>query len=433
MDDDHHEFKPILSEIVDRPVNPLGRTMFWAIVFLMLIIVTWTAIGEVDVVVTARGTVIPKGNVKVVQALDTGVIKHIHVNEGDYVEKDQVLMSIDTATTAPALNSLQERLDQTKLEISALKALSEDTDFIANLSLSTQHLRQLQNDSYVATLQSLKDQTETKKLELSKIIEQLGSIESQKTTIKESLSLNVKKRKRLYKVLDIIPIEEYSRVKELISQQKAKLKELDFQSQELSHQTKQINSELSFIKEKFKSDTLAQLLEKEKECTQLEAQIQEATFINAKQRILSPVDGYVVSLGAHTIGGVVTPAQKIMSIVPKDSELVIQAFVQNQDIGFVKKALPVKLKIDTFSFQKYGFLTGEVSHISNTSIEDEKRGQIYEIFIKPLTDSLMVAGKREFLSTGLSLTAEINVGKRRIFEFFIYPLIKYMDEGMSVR
>lgn len=113
--------------------------------------------------------------------------------------------------------------------------------------------------------------------------------------------------------------------------------------------------------------------------------------------------------------------------------LEIKATVLNQDIGFVKEGMPVSVKIDTFNFQKYGMIDGTVKTVSKNSIEDEKLGPVYEVYVTPLTHTLKVEGKDENIRTGMSLTAEINVGKRRIIEFFIYPLIKYLDEGMSVR
>lgn len=91
-----------------------------------------------------------------------------------------------------------------------------------------------------------------------------------------------------------------------------------------------------------------------------------------------------------------------------------------------------KIKIDTFSFQKYGFFEGKVITVGNFSI-DEKLGAIYEIKIEPNGQRLIVKGEKRYLEAGMSVTTEIKVGKRRVIEFFIYPIIKYLDEGLSVR
>jgi hemolysin D len=135
----------------------------------------------------------------------------------------------------------------------------------------------------------------------------------------------------------------------------------------------------------------------------------------------------------HTEGGVVTPAQELLRVVPKSSPLIMKVKVLNKDIGFIKKQMQSAVKIDTFNFQKYGLVEGEVMHISNDAIEDEQLGFVYEVFIKPKQKYMEVEGEKVTISSGMSVTAEVKVGKRRIIEFFIYPLIKYLDEGMSVR
>ena len=135
----------------------------------------------------------------------------------------------------------------------------------------------------------------------------------------------------------------------------------------------------------------------------------------------------------HTIGGVVTPAEKIMTIVPKSAKMVVKAKVLNQDVGFIEANMPVSIKVDTYNFQKYGILNGKVTLVSPNSIEDEKLGPVYEVYIEPQNTTLLVEGKEQSIKFGMTTTNEIKIGKRRIIEFFIYPLIKYMDESIKVR
>jgi hemolysin D len=190
---------------------------------------------------------------------------------------------------------------------------------------------------------------------------------------------------------------------------------------------------MAYLQQNFKATTLNDLSEREKQATQLKASLEEATFKNARQTLVAPVAGYVHELFVHTVGGVVTPAEKIMSIVPVDMPLVIQSTVMNRDIGFVKTGMPVAIKVDTFDFQKYGTLNGVVTQVDKDSRDDQKLGPVYTIYVTPKQHNLLVDGKWQTLSSGLSVTSEIKTGKRRIIEFFIYPLIKHLNEGMSVR
>jgi hemolysin D len=86
-----------------------------------------------------------------------------------------------------------------------------------------------------------------------------------------------------------------------------------------------------------------------------------------------------------------------------------------------------------YAFQKYSILRGVTRNIAKHSIDDEKLGPVFEVFITPLQTTLMVEGVETSITSGMSVTTEIKVGKRRIIEFFVYPLIKYLDEGIKVR
>jgi len=241
------------------------------------------------------------------------------------------------------------------------------------------------------------------------------------------------REKRLREVADIISKSEYEKAVNDVLTYGNNIEQLTHKLEELAQQKSRILHEIAYITESFRTTTLKEYSDKHKAATEINAEIDKTNFRNEKQKILSPVDGYVSNLYFHTIGGVVTPAQKLMTVVPFDTPLVVRATVLNKDIGFVKDGMPVSIKIDAFDFQKYGIVNGTMRSISKHSTDDEKLGPVYEVFITPLETTLFVEGKRVPITSGMSLTAEIKVGKRRIIEFFIYPLIKYLDEGIKVR
>jgi len=332
--DDSHEFKPILAEIEDAPLNPIGNTMFWIIIIFMLVAALWMYFGKVDIVVTARGLIIPSGEEKVVQSLDKGVVTTLAVKEGEYVTEGQIVAIVSPAEHEPGL-------------------------------------------------------------ELNNIREEEARVSEQLADSRSKYSITLAEKNRLASVRDIIPQSRYDSVAK--------------EASELSHNIAALSASLSELRNKR---------------LQLEKQ---------KQILKSPIDGYVNEIMVHTIGGVVTPAEKIMTIVPKDASLQIKAKVLNQDVGFVETGMPVSIKVDTYNFQKYGILDGVVTVVSPNSIKDEHLGDIYEVYIEPKNTTLLVEGKEQTIKYGMTTTNEIKIGKRRIIEFFIYPLIKYMDESIKVR
>lgn len=429
--DDAHEFKPVLSEIEEAPVSPVGRFTFWIIVAIMVVTVLWLTIGKVDIVVSARGMVIADGESKIVQPLDTGVISNILVKEGDFVKKGHVLMEIDPATTEPELESVQKNLRDTLIEIDRLKATASGNNFSTDTEESETAV--IQQSLYNASIAAKQNQIEVKKLELLKIQDELNASKSELSTKQQILDSTLDKEKRMKNVLDIIAYDDYQNVVNEVKTLKTDVSKLNYKISELNSQKIQTLKEINAIEEEFKASNLEKLADKTKAANELQANAEQIIFRNTKQKITSPCDGYVDKLFVHTLGGVVTPAQQLFAITPSETPILVKATVLNQDIGFVKENMPVSIKIDTFNFQKYGLIDGEVKTVSKNSIIDENLGPVYEVYITPLNHSLMVEGKEEEIRTGMSLTAEINVGKRRIIEFFIYPLIKYLDEGMSVR
>lgn len=431
---DHHEFQPLLVEIEDRPLNPLGRSVLWIVFGVIFFGILWLSFATIDIVVSARGKVVPTGEVKILQPIETGVISKILVKEGEYVKKDQVLMQIDPSVTQTSLASKDKDLIVHILENERLSALvenrkptwSESNHLDKALLSEQQDLYTHQHDS----LNASKSQYSMKK---SQAQAQYNSSKSDVQRLEGILQKEQMHLKRMEKVLDIIARNDYEEVLKSAHNISEQLNMARHKEQESKQHLKEIEHEEKVYIEQTISTWFNQLLDKKKELRALESEINAISFQNRQQQIKAPLSGYVAKLMVNTEGGVVTPAEKLISLVPDDAPLIVKATVLNQDIGFVTKQMPVAIKIDAFTFQKYGLIEGVVDSIGNDAIEDEKQGLIYEIKVTPKTDTLTVEGKEKRLEPGMNVTAEIKVGKRKIIEFFIYPIIQYMDEGLSVR
>jgi hemolysin D len=430
--DDSHEFKPTMVEIEEKPTHPLGRIVFWIVVATIVFFGIWFFFGQVDVVVSARGTVIPEGDVKTLQPLDTGIVSTILCKEGDFVKKGQVLMEIDPSITAPELQSKKKTLDFLELEQTRL----DSTLKMGNFTPKGKHDREVirrQRELQASARSSLEKQLESKKAELRRVEEEIRATDKEKTCSQSQLAIAASKEQRLKAVLDIIARSEYEKAADDTLRLRNAVEQAESKREQLVHQQSQIVQEIGYIEETFKVSALREFAEKQKQSTEIHAEIDKTSFRNEKQRILAPVDGHISALLFHTIGGVVTPAQKLMTLVPLTAPLIIKANVLNKDVGFVKEQMQVSIKVDTFEFQKYGILGGITRSIAKHSTEDEKLGPVYEVFVIPLQTRLWVDGVEKSLASGMATTCEIKVGKRRIIEFFIYPLIKYLDEGIKVR
>ena len=149
--------------------------------------------------------------------------------------------------------------------------------------------------------------------------------------------------------------------------------------------------------------------------------------------VKAPLSGYVQQLVYHTKGGVVETAKPIMNLVPEDYKLEAEVQILNKDIGFVRPEQDVEIKIDSFPFTKYGTIKGKVRNISGDAIQDEKLGLVFNARLTLLDNKIKADGQIIQLKPGMSMTAEIKTGKRRVIEYLLSPVMKYLNESMRER
>lgn len=428
--DDSYEFKPVIIEIEDTPQNPLGRTILYIVLSLIIFTFLWLFLAKIDIVVSSQGKVIPNGEIKILKPLESGVVSKILVKEGDKVLKGDTLMSIDPSVTTVNLQTKENELNNLNMSIIRLRALGNESNLTNEelnlLSNSELNLFLNQKNSYDNSINQYKFSIE----ELSFNIE---SSKDEIIRLNNLLNKNKNRLNRLEKVKDIISLKEYDDLQKEVYDLTSKLNIAKNNKTAAINKLNATKEELEVFKQNSKSKFLDELITKEKEANLIKAEINAYLFQSKQQLIKSPVDGYVGKLLVNTENGVVNNGEALITIIPANEPLIIKATTLNKDIGFLKEGQKVAIKIDTFNFQKYGKLDGELIHIANDAIENEKLGIVYEIKVKPLKTTLNIDGEIKNIEPGMSVIAEVKVGKRRVIELFIYPIIKYLDEGLSVR
>ncbi|HIP60030.1 MAG TPA: HlyD family type I secretion periplasmic adaptor subunit [Campylobacterales bacterium] len=430
--DDKDRFKPHLVEIEDRPVSPLGRKIMWTILIFMALAVLWLFWGKTDVVVSSRAKVIPMGDIKVLQPLSTGSVKKIYIKEGDFIKKGDPLIEIDPTVEESNIEAKKSTLALLELETAKIKSLINNKPFTIPTNTPPGIVIMIQG-MYQNERESIIEQKRHIDQQVKQLDEQIKATQINRDRIQELYRLGRQDQNRLKEVLDIIAKNEYYQVQKQNMNYKSEVTRLSYDISRLQEQIHEITMKKLLIEQDAKNKFYAQLTQKEKEIMAYRSEIDMIEYRKKKQVIVSPVDGIVGKIAINTVGAVVTPAEKLITIVPKEVPLQLKATVENKDIGFIKVGMKVAIKIDTYSFQRFGLIDGVVTKIGANAIEDKKLGLIYEVFIEPQKISLIVEGEERFLRPGMSATAELKVGQRRIIELFVYPLIKYFNEGVSVR
>jgi hemolysin D len=220
--------------------------------------------------------------------------------------------------------------------------------------------------------------------------------------------------------------QEQIEVEQNVSVQRARINQLD-----ASIAANDSKREM-MISERYKL-TLQELQELTTQESTLREELLKAEQRSSNYLLKAPIDGTVQELAVTTIGGVVTPAQEIMKIVPEESTVEVEARFLNKDIGFIHPGQPAEIKVDTFNFTKYGVVDAELSDISGDAIQDEQLGLVYKARLVPSESALQVGERLVSLAPGMTVTAEVKTGQRRVIEFFLSPLLRYQEDSLRER
>lgn len=187
------------------------------------------------------------------------------------------------------------------------------------------------------------------------------------------------------------------------------------------------------LEAEFATNISGLIVENENRISALKTNLEIQTISVEQQTIVSPVDGIVKTLDINTVGGVLTMGQVVATVVPDDSQMMVEVDVLNQDIGCIQTGQSVVMKLDAFNFQEYGKLEGTIAFVGPDAVFDESRGWVYKVKIA-IDDAAFVENNPEIqIGVGMECTTEIKVGERKIIEFFMEPIVEHFDGSLEVR
>ena len=420
----------------------------------------WACVGQIGIVAIANGRIIPSGQVKVIQPLEIGVVKRIRVTDGDHVAAGDVLIEIDPTTDAADRDRIARDLMQAELDIARLHAaLALDPEtFVpppsADPALADTQRRQLvaQLAQHKAKIDGLDQQIAAKAAERDQAKATIAKLDNSIPLLQAKADIYDKLREN----------QLTSQITRLDSERQ--LSEAKHDRLVTAHQVEGLQAQIaSLIQQRNEADAefRRQTLEALGKATQYAAE-QRQELIKAAQRtglqeLRAPVGGTVEQLSVHTIGGVVQPAQTLMVVVPDDSKLEVEAMLPNRDAGFVHAGEAAELKVEAFTYTRYGLVHGMVRSVSRDALrkEQDAPGPDRDPFSAKslptnrkgsgLTDSAYVArislaetsveteqGSLP-LEPGMTVTAEIKTGQRRVISYVLSPFMRYRHEALRER
>ena len=436
-----YEFLPAAEEIIETPAAPFGAVVIWLTTILLVLALVWAYVGQIDIVAVGNGRVSTEGSVKVVQSASYGVVKRITAQEGQRVHKGDVLVELDKTTAEKELATTTQSLNIARAERDILRrlAMGNGADDIINSAGVSDEAKAVLREFTASQLalagakeQALKGSIASHQRQLqfnqqtkAQLEGEVQKLKDRQTKVKQKLeSANAIERIRLQNELDTLEQRITTANSAATSQGQQVL-----QSQ-LTLAQAQSQSQVSLAETN--SSISGQVIAQEQRIAELENNLAKAKRALEQTTITAPVDGTILALNTRTIGGVVNVAERIAQIVPDNDLLYVDVTLDNQDVGFVRVGQRVVIKVATYPFQRYGYLEGTVENISPDAIQDEKKGLVYKAKVK-LSGANSSKKNRLKLLPGMSVSAEITTGKRRIIEFFLDPLMTHIDDSLKVR
>lgn len=453
-------FLPAALEIVETPPSPVGRAVTYSIIAIFVATLTWSCFGTVDIVSVAPGKIVPSDRTKIIQPFETGLVRAIRVKDGQTVKAGDVLVELDPTVNEATADQVKRDYMGARLTVARLRAaLASREDPLAAFSAPAQsspelaqmhrHFLVSQTTEQKAKLAAIDGQVAQKRAERATI---QASIEKLRAAL-EPLGQRVEARKQLYdkqlgsKLTYLVEFQELVTHQQEIMVQQSRFTETDAAIGALAQNRARTEAE-------YERTLLEELDKAEQKSAALAQEVIKAEKRTTMQTLTAPVDGQVQQLAVHTVGGVVTPAQSLMLIVPAESRLEIEAMVSNRDIGFVEIGQEAAIKVDTFNFTRYGLMNGTVLSLSQDAITRDKphdrsnesargsessssepKGQelIYSARISVERDQMDVDDKKVRLAPGMAVTVEIKTGARRIISYLFSPLLRYKHESLRER
>jgi hemolysin D len=429
------EFLPAVLEIQQAPPSPIGRAILWTILAGFTAGLLWATFGWVDIVATAQGKIIPSGHSKTIQPYETGVIAAIHVQDGQVVKKGDVLIELDPTLNHADRDRALNEYGAAKVDAARLRALIAGHPTLDVPSDSDPQYvllqRQLLRDQWaeyqarIGTAQHLIDQ---RKAALDQTRENIRRLEA-------TVPMEAERAEAFKKLLE----HEAATKLDFLQAEQQRIDK----TQELAGQRNKLRQDRSALLEaetnyralvsEFQQTKQAELSLLETKASLLTHEVTKAGQKADLQRLTTPIDGVVQQLTVHTVGGVVTPAQELLIVVPKDHPVEVAAQVENKDVGFVKNGQIVEIKVETFPFTLYGTIPGTVLSVSDDAAPIEKVGLVYPTRVGMDRSTIQVEGRQVNLSPGMAVTVEIKTGQRRVIEYLLSPLLKSVKESLRER
>jgi hemolysin D len=450
-------FLPAALEVMETPPNPLGRRTAYTLCLVALAGLGWAIIGKVDIVAVASGKIVSHLRTQVVQPFEIASVTAVLVGADQQVQAGDPLIELDKTVALAERDRAQgdlvaALLDEIRLvafldgstaaafttvaDASPLDITRAQSQLIAQAATRASQLAGLEQEKIQRGGERLVlEQTVAKLEETLPLVAKRASIRDQATALGNTSVLADLESKQL--LVETRAELEITR---------SKIASLDAAITGLELKVKATDAEI-------RTNAMGELSKAKDRIHAAREALAKAARRAELQTLRAPISGTVQQMHIANIGAVVTPAQQLLSVVPNDDRVEVEAVLENRDVGFVAAGQRVELKVDAFPFTRYGLLSGtvvsvdrdaEAAPVSQSGVQGSERAADgidhvegserlrYTVHIA-LAGGMNIDGHLASLLPGMSVKAEILTGKRRIIDFLLAPLREHVHDAMRER
>lgn len=375
----------IYGDLNDGRLRRSSRVI-WIVAGGLLIFLAWAYFAQLDEVATGMGRVVPTMREQKIQSLEGGIVASMKVKQDDVVEAGQLLAQLDPTRSASEMEESAARYRAAQAKVARLEAEVNQTPLTFPPTLDEfADLRAIETRLYQTRRQSL--------------AESLGLVDRSLSLIGNELSI----------AESLVEVGAASNVEVLrLRRQRSdlELKKADIRSEYIV----QAREELAAAREE--RDSLSPV-------------VRGRTFSLDNLTLRSPVRGVVKNVEVSTIGGVVPPGGEVMTIIPMNDQLLIEARISPRDIAFIHPGQRATVKVSAYDYAIYGGLEGTVTTISPDTIQDEVQREVfyYRVFVRTSRSDLANdAGDRFEIVPGMIATVDIHTGSKSVLQYLLKPI-----------
>ena len=403
----------------------ISKKLKLSLVFFLIVFLCLTNLKIIEVLSLADGKIIPQGRIKYVQHLEGGIVEEILISEGEKVEVNQPLVVLSKKKASSEFGEINTRLNSIELSILRVEAEKKSDKSIKIPSnkkqLFDQELIKSENELLKSRTNAINSEIKSKKSNINKATKNLRNLKKRLKIVKEQTSISQK----------LLEVEATNRLKHL--ELLRELQEVEASIDEQQSIMDLSKNELEKVKNNYTEDLNKELSEYKRQKNELNNRIQKYSDSLNRTILKSPVSGTVKLISVNSKGAIVAPGVTVVEIVPENEKLIIEAKLPLSEIGYVKKNLDAKIRLNTPEGSRFRSIKGKVVFVGADRISGKNEEGFYLVKVETTENSFSREDEEYKLFSGVPVMVGIITGKRSFLDYFLTPFMTSATFALSER